>query len=67
LQAERRPGSPLFDLAYAEVPLNSLFEIQGQDRVRIEVAPLTSGLRLWGFVSVTNNQTQHVTTVVPQN
>jgi hypothetical protein len=38
----------------------------GKGLVRIEVQPLTPGLRYWAFVSVTNNDTQHVTTVTPQ-
>lgn len=33
--------------------------------VRVEIIPLTEGLRYWGFVSVTNNATQHVTLVTP--
>jgi hypothetical protein len=37
-----------------------------QGLIRIEVQPSTSGLRYWAFVSVTNNETQHVTTVTPQ-
>lgn len=40
-------------------------EIAAEDRVRIEIVPLTPGLRLWAFVSVTNNETQHVTVVTP--
>jgi hypothetical protein len=35
-------------------------------RVRVEVTPAREGLRVWAFVSVTNNATQHVTTVTPQ-
>ncbi len=35
-------------------------------RVRIEITPDTPGLRFWAFVSVTNNETQHVTTITPQ-
>jgi hypothetical protein len=38
----------------------------GKGLVRIEVQPLTAGLRYWAFVSVTNNDTQHVTTITPQ-
>ncbi len=33
--------------------------------VRIEVIPLTEGLRFWAFLSVTNNESQHVTLVTP--
>jgi hypothetical protein len=35
------------------------------ERVRVEVQPVTEGVRFWAFVSVTNNDTQHVTTVTP--
>jgi hypothetical protein len=40
--------------------------ISTADRVRIEVEPLRTGTRFWAFVSVTNNETQHVTTIFPQ-
>lgn len=33
--------------------------------VRIEIIPMTEGLRFWGFLSVTNNASQHVTLVTP--
>jgi hypothetical protein len=32
---------------------------------RIEIEPLTPGLRYWAFVSVTNNETQNITTITP--
>jgi hypothetical protein len=35
-------------------------------QVRIELEPVTPELRYWAFVSVTNNETQHVTTITPQ-
>jgi hypothetical protein len=35
-------------------------------RVRLEVVPLTSGVRFWTFMSVTNNETQHITLITPQ-
>lgn len=35
-------------------------------RVRIEIEPLSSGMRFWAFVSATDNTTQHVTLVTPQ-
>lgn len=34
--------------------------------VRVEVEPLGEGARFWAFVSVTNNETQHVTLITPQ-
>lgn len=33
--------------------------------VRVEIESLTPGAKVWGFVSVTNNVTQHFYTVVP--
>lgn len=35
-------------------------------QVRVELEPLTPGLRYWGFVSVINNESQQVTTITPQ-
>jgi len=34
--------------------------------IRIEVRAPEGGSRFWAFVSVTNNQTQHVTIISPQ-
>ena len=34
--------------------------------IGVRVTPLTPDLRIWAFVSVTNNETQHVTTITPQ-
>jgi hypothetical protein len=34
--------------------------------LRIEIEPLTANSAFWGFVSITNNDTQHVTLVTPQ-
>ena len=51
------PASATLDL------LTTFPEIAAQKRVRVEV---TLGSRLWAFVTVTNNQTQHVTVISPQ-
>lgn len=40
-------------------------QLAGHDRVRIEVEP-PAGVHFWAFVSVTNNETQHVTLITPQ-
>lgn len=40
--------------------------VAAQPEVRIEIHPITEGLRYWAFVSVTNNETQHVTTITPE-
>jgi len=34
--------------------------------VRIEMEPLTAGLRFWAFVSVANDRTQHFYTITPR-
>ena len=34
-------------------------------KVRIELEPLTPGLKYWAFMSITNNKTQHFYTVLP--
>ncbi|HYM62467.1 MAG TPA: hypothetical protein VEZ11_16410 [Thermoanaerobaculia bacterium] len=34
-------------------------------RARVEIDPITPGLRFWAFVSVTHDETQHVTLITP--
>ncbi|HVR44304.1 MAG TPA: hypothetical protein VMS56_12770 [Thermoanaerobaculia bacterium] len=45
-------------------------QLAGTENVRVEVEPVAAGgaapARIWAFVSITNNETQHVTTVTPQ-
>ncbi|MDP9361074.1 MAG: hypothetical protein M3P29_06440 [Acidobacteriota bacterium] len=66
LTTEQRAGTPTNDLGYAEISnVGALPELQNADRIRIEVTSLTTGLRFWSFVSVTNNDTQHVTILSP--
>ena len=38
-------------------------DLAGVKTLRVDVEPLDEGLRLWSFVSITNNETHHVTTV----
>lgn len=40
-------------------------ELRTAQRLRVEITPLTQGLRIWAFVAITNNATQHVTTITP--
>jgi len=40
-------------------------QIVAHETVRIEISPTAANTRFWAFVSVTNNETQHVTTIVP--
>jgi hypothetical protein len=36
------------------------------ERLRIELEPVTAGLKYWAFLSITNNKTQHFYTVLPR-
>ena len=37
-----------------------------QNHLHVEIEPLMPYSRLWAFVTVTNNEPQHVTTITPQ-
>ncbi|HEX8252137.1 MAG TPA: hypothetical protein VF846_03230 [Thermoanaerobaculia bacterium] len=52
------PHSP----AFLQLDPATLGAIAGASTMRIEVEPLQQDVRLWAFVSVTNNETHHVTT-----
>jgi hypothetical protein len=38
----------------------------GSEAIRLEIRSIDTGMRLWAFVSVTNNSTQQITTITPQ-
>jgi hypothetical protein len=69
-----QPGTSMIgDLVAAYPQLTSVPPlrpgVEGLDttpRIRIEMDPMTQGVRFWAFVSVTNNETQHVTVIAPQ-
>jgi len=56
------PASVLLP-GYADLDLSQLGNV-GTD-VRVEVIPLSTGLRFWAMASTTNNDTQHVTLTTP--
>jgi hypothetical protein len=60
--------SPAFGLknvpAYAQIDLADL-PASDATRVRLEIESATEGLKFWAMVSVTNNETQHVTLITP--
>ncbi len=58
------PNRPAF--AYIGDLLTAHPELSRIASVRIELTPVTDGMRIWGFVTITNNDTQQVTTVSPQ-
>ena len=49
---------------YAELDLNTIPELQGRNNVTVTIETPDEG-RFWAYVSVTNNNTQQVTTVTP--
>ena len=52
---------------YAEVTdLSAIAPLGDAERLRIEIEPDTPGLRLWAFVTVIHNETQHATVISPQ-
>jgi hypothetical protein len=61
----RNAGLPALYPGYATLSIPDLLTVGINDRLRVEVVPLTPLLRYWAFVSVTNNETQHVTVVTP--
>jgi len=53
-------------LGYSEIPnIAAMSSLMGSSRVRIEIIPVEPNVLLWGFVSVTNNATQHATLITP--
>lgn len=57
--AEGRDLRPSFGM---ECDMSEHIHAHGQ-KVRIELEPITEGLKYWAFISVTNNKTQHFYTV----
>ena len=62
LNADGLDAAPSFNM---ECDLSTYIENYGAP-VRVEVEPVTPGARIWAFVSITNNVTQHFYTVVPR-
>jgi hypothetical protein len=57
------PSAP----AYAEVGFSGgAPELAGVDRIRVRIVPTNDAQRLWGMVSITNNDTQELTIISPQ-
>ena len=51
---------------YLQLELGQLLPLAGISTVRVDVEPTDPALKLWSFVSVTNNDTHHVTTFSAQ-
>ena len=58
---------PPFHPGYAEATdLSALADLGDAERIRLEIEPASEGLRLWAFVTVIHNETQHATVIAPQ-
>lgn len=55
-----------FEFGRAEVPLDLPTGGEGLQRYHLDISTVDPGARLWGFVSITHNETQRVTLVTPQ-
>jgi hypothetical protein len=53
--------------AYAVINLHTVPQLRGAGRAEIEIRARTNERALWAYVTVTNNETQHVTTWTPQH
>lgn len=62
------PFGPRFDHpGYAEVSdLSTLAPLGDAEHLRLEIEPVTPELKLWAFVTVIHNETQHATVISPQ-
>jgi hypothetical protein len=61
------PGSPsAYPGYFAVFDLSSIALLEGVERLRLEIVPVTEGMRIWGFVTVVNNVTQYATVITPQ-
>ena len=57
-----RAGEHVFDPAYAQF---TAFPT-GNGTMHVVITPETNGPAVWGFITVTNNETQHITTITPR-
>jgi hypothetical protein len=58
-----RPDHP----GYAQITdLSTIAPLGDAESVRLEIEPVTEGLRLWAFVTVIHNETQQATVISPQ-
>lgn len=58
-----RAGQHIFDPAYAQF---TAFPTSGPVGMRVFITPAENGPAVWGFITVTNNETQHITTITPR-
>jgi hypothetical protein len=51
---------------YVQLPLDNLFVLPDGMTTRVEIKPLTPGMKFWAFVAATNIETHHVTVIAPR-
>jgi hypothetical protein len=62
-----RPGRDMFDPGYFEMTLPPRFQSGSTiNTIPVTIEPLTTGARVWAFISSTNNDTQQVTVIAPR-
>lgn len=59
---ETTPRTTLTRNAYLQLDPATLLALEGVTSMHIEIEPVDASTRIWSFVSVTNNDTHHVTT-----
>lgn len=71
-------GEREFQLQFVQVPsqynpayfaigdLRAIAPLGDSTRIALKIEPVTPGLRLWAFVTIVNNETQHATVITPQ-
>jgi hypothetical protein len=62
-----RFSSSAADASQAQVGFwtDDFADLRPAERLRIVIEPVTPGIRFWAFVSITHNETQHITTITP--
>ncbi len=67
--AGRCPNAPCFasQPPFAAIDLERIEALRGAGEIDVEVQSTVDAGRIWAFVSVTNNETQHVTLYTPQH
>lgn len=59
-------SNTFYDFSQTQVSLDEVLGAGVEGRVHLEIAPVVPSRRIWGFVTVTHNETQHVTLISPQ-
>lgn len=59
------PSGHLIAPSYLELSsfVDALPQLRGHERVRVQILPTSRTARMYAFISITNNATQHVTTI----